>query len=777
MNYENIPTELKNLQQWGLFKLVWKEERNKYTKIPYATDGTSGKSNDPSTWSAFADALEAKDRLGFDGLAFYFANGYVGIDIDHVSGDIHRYLEGDTTNNIVDDFISNTQSYSELSVSKEGLHIIVKGSIPGDRRRKDNVEMYESGRFFALTGNFFGNNKQVADADLTHLYKTYIDNPKVIPMPKQSTVKFGINDLTTSEIIREAINSKAGERFNKLLNGKWERLYTSQSEADMAFANDLAFWTAKDFTKMDEIFRSSGLMRPKYDEIHGKVSYGTGLLNKAIAEVSETYIPKDEDDFKLYVEGTNSTKDKKKYYSYDDTGNSERFMDSYGKLVKYDDKRKKFLYFNGHVWTYDSTMMVNKLVNQVVENIKNEPIFIPEGEDDEEIKKARGKFIKRSRNHAGKDGMLKEIKPLVSDDLSAYDSKTNILNTPSGYVDLSTGEIKETKPSDKFTRITGAEYSDTQQAPRWHEFLNQIFDGNQDLIKYVQKAVGYSLTGTTDEQCMFFLHGDKLKNGSNGKSVFIEVLSHIFGTYSETINPDVLLVNKFSGSSNGPTPELAKMKGVRLIVTSEPDEGTRLSEGIVKRLTGNEKITAREMYGESFTFMPTGVIWMSTNHKPIVRGTDDGIWRRLMFIPFLVQIPDDKKDMKLKEKLIREAPGILNWAVDGALLWQREGLKNNTPEIVKRSNHDYRKEMDVIGNFLEDCCNVGEGEEDTFKTIAEAFLDWEEIYGYNMSKRKLSRELSQRFEKRKSNGEAIYTGISIKKENKAFNLNVMTKDS
>ena len=135
---------------------------------------------------------------------------------------------------------------------------------------------------------------------------------------------------------------------------------------------------------------------------------------------------------------------------------------------------------------------------------------------------------------------------MISDDLTKYDTKTNVLNTPSGFVDLSTGELNETKPDNKFTRITNAEYSDTHDAPKWNEFLNQIFNGNQDLIRYIQKCVGYTLTGTTDEQCMFFLHGDKLKNGSNGKSVFVETLSQVLGTYSETISPDVLMVNKFS---------------------------------------------------------------------------------------------------------------------------------------------------------------------------------------------------------------------------------------
>ena len=154
-------------------------------------------------------------------------------------------------------------------------------------------------------------------------------------------------------------------------------------------------------------------------------------------------------------------------------------------------------------------------------------------------------------------------------------------------------------------------------------------------------------------------------------------------------------------------------------------------------------------------------------------GTDDGIWRRLVFIPFLVQIPDSKKDLNLKDKLLREAPGILNWAVDGALMWQQEGLKNDIPEIVKSSNKSYRKEMDVIGNFLEDCCDLGENERDNFKDISTAFIAWEDIYGYNMSKRKLSRELSQRFDKMKSNGEIVYKGISIKSQNKAFSISVM----
>ncbi|MSE19763.1 DNA primase [Lactobacillus parabuchneri] len=775
--YGQIPAELKQLKRWGVYKKIWKPERKKFTKIPInPMTGNGGKTNDESTWTDFKTALAAVSRLNLDGLAFYFKPPYIGIDVDNVADDIEEFTHGDT-DNIVSDFMKHTNSYSEISLSGKGLHIIVKGTINGEKRRHKNCEMYEDGRFFAMTGNFFGNpdNNLIREVNVDYLYKKYIEpESKVVDLFHPSTVK--ANDLATNDIIKAAATSRSGERFQRLYRGEWEGLYSSQSEADMSFANDLAFWTAKDFGKMDEIFRSSGLMRDKYDEKHGKTTYGVGLLNKAIADTSRTYQPKEQqkDDFYLSIPGVNQSRQKKrdKFYSYDDTGNAERFYDKFYKIAKYDTINRRFMYFDGQVWNEDKKYTVAKLFNRIVEELPKEPLHIVPGEEDEKAaKEARGKFIKRSRQNAGKTSALNEIKKLIPATPDEFDTELNTVNTPSGYVDLSNGELHETTYKDMFTKITAAEYSPTAEAPRWQEFLQQIFQADETLIKFVQKLFGYTLTGTMSEQNFIILHGKGGNtNGANGKSVFVETLREILNSYAVTINPEILLVNKFGGTDSTTMSELSLMKGARMIATSETESDVRLSEALIKRMTGGEAITAKKLYAEPFTFMPTGTIWMSTNNKPIVRGTDHGIWRRLIFIPFLAQIPENKKDIHLKDKLMREKSGILNWAVDGALMWQREGLK--PPAIVQAENNEYREEMDTVGQFLSEVADFGGSYRSSFTDIAETWDTWEKIHGSGMSKNKLNRELGNRYSRFRTKGERGFIGFKIKEniQNKQFNF-------
>lgn len=781
MEYDAIPQELKALKRWGVFKKIWKPERGKYTKIPYdAETGKEGRSNDESTWTDFATALTAFRRdEEYAGLAFFFKPPYIGIDLDHVKDDIDRMVHGDVGENIVYDFVSAMKSYTEVSLSGEGIHIIIKGTLPEGKRRKGEIEMYDSGRFFALTGNSFNKINtinQPPDKVFHAFYAKYINSESNVIQMAQAP-QYGVSDLSINQIIADALQSKTGNRFKMLMNGKWEGFYDSQSEADLAFANDLAFWTAKDFGKMDTIFRQSGLMRDKYDEKHGKVTYGVGLLNKAIAGTNSVYEPREkQSSFSLIVPGlTDDDPDLKNkrnketgWYSYDDTGNAQRFVDRFGKVVKYDTISGRFMFFDGHVWREDKTRVAQKMLNDVVESLKDEPLHVPKegGKDAEEAAEtARAKFIKRSRNNSGKRAAINEIESLTATTTDAFDTELNVLNTPSGYIDLSTGELKDTTPKDMFTKITNYEYSDTYEAPRWEEFLNQVFDGNDELIHFIQKLVGYTMTGTMDEQVMVILHGEKKKNGSNGKSVFVETLSDVVGNYAINIQPETIMAKPFSNTS-GPNNDIARMKGARLITSSEPDDGMRLSEGLVKQLTGGDKVTARKLYGDYFEFVPTGTIWISTNHKPLVRGTDDGIWRRLLFVPFLVQIPNDKKDPKLKQKLLREGPGILNWAVDGALMWQREGL--HPPEIVRQDTNAYREEMDTIGSFLNEVAEQGPGFTCTFADVSRTFDCWERINGTGITKNKLGRELTQRFGKKHVKGYVNYIGLRIKREYKEF---------
>lgn len=763
MNYENIPNELRTLKQWGLFQKIWQPERNKYTKIPHnALDGGAGKSNAPSTWVDFKTALKALKTYQMDGLAFFFANGYVGLDIDHIGDELDKFRSGDYQENTVSQAITMTKSYTEVSISGSGIHAIFKGKIPGTRRRKGNVEMYDSGRFFALTGNTIGQYQKevnVVTTDVMKLmYHKYFGEDNVVTINNHNPIN--PNDLDVDEVIKRAEMSRTGDRFKVFMNGGWEGFYPSQSEADLAFANDLAFWTGRDFNKMDQIFRTSNLFRPKYDEKHGKTTYGVALLNKAINEAHETFDPKR---MPLRKYQFNFAKDEDKQTetpprSWDDTGNADRFMDTFGKLVKYSYIDKCWYCYNGGYWETDNEGKVAQYIDMTVDNMRNEKLHVSADVDPEKAKEAWDKFLKKTRSNSSKKAILSEVQHRVPVLHGEFDQDKTLLNTSNGYVDLSSGILYEHDIKKMFSQQADVDYTDNIDCPEWSEFLDQIFDNDQELIHYIQKAVGYSATGSIKEQVMFILYG----NGRNGKSIFIDTISDILGTYAKSMQADSIMVRQNSSGANS---DIARLESARLVTSSEPNEGVRLDEGLVKQLTGGDKVTARYLYGKEFEFKPQFKLWLATNHKPIIRGTDDGIWRRLMLIPFKVQIPTDKVDKDLKYKLQRESIGILNWIVEGALMWQREGL--NPPASVTNASRQYREEMDVISLFVDDCCEVSDSYRAPAGELFKKYQSWaNENSEYSMSKQKFGREMRQKFEMKKTMNGRFYLGLKISQDSR-----------
>lgn len=766
--YEKIPAELKSLKQWGLFKLIWKEEREKYTKIPIDPyTGHDGRSNDPSTWADFDTALKAMQDLGMDGLGFYFTPPYVGIDVDHIEQELDRWKRGDKDDNEVQHFLTITKSYAETSISGTGLHIIVKGTIPGDRRRKGNVEMYTSGRFFAMTGELIGSYDEINEPEpklMQLLYDRYLKTDNVVQMPNSAIPQ--LNDLSESEVITRAESSRTGQRFKLFMKGGWERFYPTQSEADLAFANDLAFWTGRDFAKMDSIFRGSSLMRPKWDERHGKTTYGVATLNKAINETHDVFSQRKAPlKYRFgFAEKSQPKKKKLPPRSWDDTGNADRFMDHYGELVKYSFTDKDWMVYNGSYWESDDTGQVHSLVDQVVSGMKHEKLVIPADSDltEDKAMKEFQKHIKHSRSNSGKKAMIDEIKHRVPVLHGEFDSDKTLLNVANGYVDLTSGILHEHDISKMFSRQTRIEYTDTIDAPEWEQFLNQIFDSNRELIDYVQKAVGYSLTGSTKEQVMFILYG----NGRNGKSIFIDTIADALGNYARSMQADSIMIKQNSSAANS---DIARLEGARLVTSSEPNDGLRLDEGLVKQLTGGDTVTARYLYGKEFEFKPEFKLWLATNHKPIIRGTDDGIWRRLMLVPFAVKIPDNRVDKDLKYKLQREEVGILNWAVEGALKWQREGLQ--APASVREASRTYRNEMDVTSEFMDECCVVGDHEMVRAGELYQRYKHWAtDNSQYLMNSTKFGKEMGKKFEKKHDMQGTYYRGLSLKQFEQPFNL-------
>lgn len=767
-NYQNIPQELRNLKQWGLFELKWVEARKKNTKIPINPyDGSAGKSNDPNTWSDFDTAIRAlNDVERADGLAFYFANGYVGLDIDHIDSNLEDWRAGDNDpNNLVNKFQDLTDNtYMEVSQSGTGIHAIFKGKIPGKRRRKGNYEMYQTGRFFALTGNNIIPDptiKSMSDDEMKTLYEFLFGKDNIVQLHSESDNITPV-DLSVVEIIKRAENSaKTGTRFTMFMKGGWEQFYSSHSEADMAFANDLAFWTGRDFHKMDTIFRNSSLMREKFDEKHGAVTYGTSLLNKAINETQNIYNPESDsqDSESSYTFSFNEDKTKKIMpRSWDDQGRGLRMRDQFATVLKFNAVDKKWFFFNGSYWQEDiGNQKVELAAERVANSIKIEKpeLKFSTKTDNDKAMNEWYRFQKDSRSHMAKMHMVDEFKKYVIVKHGEFDKEDMLLNTESGYVDLSNGELHDHDIDKKFSHQTLAEYSDNVDAPLWDKFLNQIFNSDEELIHYVQKAIGYSFTGSVDEQCLFILNG----RGRNGKSVFSNVVSDVAGNYAKQMNVQTIVAKKNqSGSANS---DIARLEGARIVTSSELNEGDRFDESLVKQLTGGDKILARFLYGSEFEYKPKFKIWMATNHLPIIRGTDDGIWRRIKIIPFNIQIPKEKVDKKLEYKLKAEYTGILNWIVQGAIMWQQEGLED--PEAVRQVIENYRGEMDPLDAFLEECCTTGQNYSIKARDMYNAYHEWaKESEEYKMSMTKFGREMGKKLLKVRKKDGTYYVGLKLK---------------
>lgn len=768
--YDKIPYELKELDQWCCFKIE-EVENGRKTKRPYnPLTNNMAKSNDETTWVSFEEAVN--NLNGYDGIGFFFVEPYVGIDLDKVGNEIEEYLNNPDTDNIISEFINVLETYAEVSPSGTGIHLITKGELPKKGRRRGNVEIYDKGRFFTMTGKQIGGYNGINNDEygqLNFLHNKYI--AKQEPDINNQNLSGGNgNDLTVEQIIDIAKKSKNSLRFTTLYEGDWEQFYSSQSEADLAFANDLAFWTARDPKKMDDIFRKSNLYRDKWDEKRGEETYGNITINTAIESCQNEFVPETTDeDFQVFImdEAVKPAKENRSY-SYDDTGNAERLRDKFGENIRYNYTSRLWMYYDGRRWKNDDTGRMKILTDKVAESIKKEKLFKSEGIDPDDMEKYRYRHWKDTRNHNKKVNMLKECEHLLPVTNETFDKDFDLFNTQNGYLNLKTGELKEHDKQQYFTKISNVEYTDKSDCPKWEEFLNDIFLGNQELIKFIQRAVGYSLSGYTTEQVLMVLYG----NGRNGKSVFLDILNEIFGNYATNIQPQVIMASKTQSDAS---PEIAKLDGARLVTTTEPNEGERFDEGLIKQLTGGDRVSARKLYENEFEFTPQFKLWMATNHKPYVRGRDDGIWRRFVIIPFEKQIPLEEIDRDLTNKLKKELPAIMKWCVDGFLEWQRIGLSE--PAIIKEQRDEYRTEMDSIAAFIEECCDTNPMQKVQSSELFNAYDRWaKENHQHIMSSTKFGREMVKRFNRKKYSGKHYYYGLNLtqesKKELNKFSLNI-----
>ena len=328
-------------------------------------------------------------------------------------------------------------------------------------------------------------------------------------------------------------------------------------------------------------------------------------------------------------------------------------------------------------------------------------------------------------------------KGMLKVEISEFDTHPYLLNCLNGVVDLRTGELLPHDPNLMLTQLCPVNYNPQAEAPQWEKFLRDVFLEDEQLIAFIQRALGYSLTGDTKEQVFFICWG----NGANGKSTLLTTIQKILGDYAKSVARDALLKRERRGDSH-PT-AIADLVGCRFALLQETEEGKYLDTSLVKALTGGDKIKARFMHKDYFEFTPNFKPWLCTNYKPIVTDTTYALWRRLILIPFRAVFDEKRRDPEMPQKLWQEKEGILAWLIRGCLRWQEEGL--NPPPVVREATKAYQSEMDVIQQWLEDCCVADPHAVTPLADLYASYQNWcKERDEEPMSKRKFANRLTEK---------------------------------
>lgn len=467
-----------------------------------------------------------------------------------------------------------------------------------------------------------------------------------------------------------------------------------------------------------------------------------------------------------------------------DAANADRFVRRWGRDYRYCEKLRCWVYWDGSRFAEDWLNRAKHAARITAESIYAEAAEIAKGSDDEETKaqaEALRKHATRSLDDRRIHAMLSQAKasPRVAVTTSDFDRDPYQLNTPTGLLDVRTNgwrphrnDPDEDEEHPMVSKVIGVTYDSEATCPLWERYLREIFvdpEGQPDekLIAFIQVAVGYSLTGSTREHAIFILRG----GGSNGKTVFVETLGRLLGDYSHTLQFDSLLAQKTANQNH---PDIADLRGKRIAWASESAIGARFNEALLKQLSGGDRITAARKYANPVTFEATHKLWLASNHSPRTYDLSEGFWRRVHQVPFRVKFPrhdafvpgrplERRRDPDLKEKLIEELPGILNWALEGCQRWLADGL--GMCDAVRQATAEYRADQDPLAAFLEDCCVLDPDGSVPVRELYSTYEDWCEKAGEDVKDRRVfGRLLTERgVETGKSMSTRVRRGIRLRR--------------
>jgi len=705
-NFDAIPGDLKAGKRWCCWRAVGEDRR----KTPWRLDGMGPLVwSNPLNLSTFEEtegAYLAGQRLpGHDGRHFAGIGYILPKDSDLVCIDLDQCIsQAGEISPAARVILERFGSYTEKSPSGRGLHIWMKARIDGPNLPQTDVEgqaveIFTRSHFVTVTGEVLPGyeilqDRQDAAESLYFRLQATRERPEQKPEPAR--VKDPLPDDYWGRAARyceRALELEASEVSREPEGNRNNRL--NEAALKLAHYAGAGHLSENDVRRvLLQAARSSGL-----DEAEARATIESGL-RAGMAEPRDPELK----DLKPTVEATKTEKDNPvfepldtDYEHFTEGGNASRLTRLHGQDMRYDHTRKKWLIWDGSRWKVDSNGQAMRLAEDVVRYLY--------GRASKELDQATRDRIAIFARTCDKKNHLKNVLELAANRLETAITAEELDRHPwlavAGGVslDLKTLEPLPPNKADHITKALGTSFDPAAACPRWEAFIQEIFGGNEALIGYVRRAVGYSLTGSMKEQCFFFLHG----SGANGKSTFLAVLRALMGDYASQASFSTFLVQRSDKVRN----DLAALAGVRFITAGEADEGAKFSMQVIKAWTGGDPITARFLFGEDFSFRPVGKLWLAANTKPAIAERTHAAWRRVHLIPFTVTIPRDLQDPDLEAKLLEELPGILNWVLEGLKDYHQRGLA--PPEEVTKATAAYRKENDSLQAFIGECCLVGEG--------------------------------------------------------------------
>ena len=809
----NLPAllELQGRQQW----VCWRKEqrKGKFTKVPYsAITGTRAESDNPTTWASYTQAVQALHTGTYHGIGYVFHREYTGIDLDHCvnpDGSIDAWAQA---------YLDRLKSYAEYSPSKTGVHILMRGTIPNGLRRRvpkaphpqAAIEMYCERRYFTVTGKHLAGMPTTIEVcpDLQAVHAELI-----APKPAhQPTVRGQTYDLDDTTLLDRAMNAKNGPTFRALWNGTTAG-YPSQSEAELALCNLLAFWTGKDAQRMDRLFRRSALYREKWDQpARSGETYGQGTISRAIATCTETYSPEvrgkiiqfrrrraapdDAQEVELPATDVQFILD---CLRDEEEGDARLYAHLFRGRCIYDHTEKMWCEWRGNFWErdeckhslllasgplasayLDTSAQLSDEAAQAEKQLDPDVLKYPNADDPrlqryEWLKSKTGELIGRAKalkKLQRVQAILTYAQAYLKITSREWDTNPWLLACQSGVLDLRTGELHPGNPADYIKTAIPTEWTglDTP-APRWEQFLQEIFEEKpeeirHDLIAFLQRLLGYGITGSTAHHIFTLFFGIE---GFNGKDTIFDTLKAVLGPLVGVVSTDLFLAQDKFRAGGAPTPHLVDLQGKRMAWGSETKQGDKLNIAQIKLLTGGGDISARQLQGRQYSFTPTHKLFLMTNHKPHADARDKAFWSRACLIEFGIRFVEDpygpherKADPDLKDKLKQERSGILAWLVRGCLAWQKQGGLA-IPPSVRMATEKYRDEEDKILQFLTECCAVNSIAHVKASALYEAYKDWckDNQFG-SVNATLFGNEISKRFEKKRITAGMIYQGIGLR---------------